>query len=157
MSVLNRALEKQIIDAEGRYLTAKELKALEDYTNGFAARLETYQILSEQSSAIVLGALKKFARVHPEIIQQSGKRCQYDMGEVLRYIALSILRDDEFLFLEKVMFWLDTVLRAHQKQAACTKAYQYLQEAIDETLPAASCDLVRPYINTVLSSLQAYT
>ncbi|PSN15679.1 phycobilisome protein [filamentous cyanobacterium CCP5] len=157
MSVLNHTLEKQIIEAEGRYLNSKELKSLETYANGFAARLETYQALSEQSPEIVLSALKKFARVHPEIIQQSGKRCQYDMGEVLRYIALSILRDDEFLFLEKVMFWLDTVLRAHQKQAACTKAYQYLQEAVDETLSSTSSDLIRPYINSVLSSLQAYT
>lgn len=157
MPILNRTLEEQITEAEGRYLSSSELQFLEEYTSGFGLRLETYEQLSHHSQAIVLNALKKFARVHPEIIQQSGKRCQYDMGEVLRYIALCILRDDEFLFLEKVMFWLDTVLRAHHKQSACTKAYQYLQEAVDETLSPASSALVRPYINTVLSSLQSYT
>lgn len=157
MPALNHTLEQRILDADGRYLSPEELRSLEQYVNSYAMRLETYQKLSQNSDAIVLSALKKFARVHPEIIQQSGKRCQYDMGEVLRYIALSILRDDEFLFLEKVMFWLDTVLRAHRKQAACSKAYQYLQEAIEESLSPSNCDLIRPYINIVLTSLQPYT
>ncbi|MBD0334663.1 MAG: phycobilisome protein [Cyanobacteria bacterium Co-bin13] len=157
MPALNHSLEKQIVAADGRYLTPEELRSLENYVNSYAQRLETYQKISQHSDAMVLNALKKFARVHPEIIQQSAKRCQYDMSEVLRYIALSILRDDEFLFLEKVMFWLDTVLRAHHKQAACSKAYQYLQEAIDETLTPASCSLIRPYISIVLNSLQPYS
>lgn len=157
MPALNHTLEQNIVVADGRYLSQDELKPLENYVNSYAARLETYQKLSQQSDAIVLSALKKFARVHPEIIQQSGKRCQYDMSEVLRYIALAILRDDEFLFLEKIMFWLDTVLRAHHKQAACSKAYHHLQEAVEETLSSTNCSLIRPYINVVLNALQPYT
>lgn len=157
MPTLNHTLEEQIIVADGRYLSQEELRCLENYVNSYAMRLETYQKLSLHSEAIVLNALRKFARVHPETIQQSGKRCQYDMSEVLRYIALSILRDDEFLFLEKIMFWLDTVLRAHHRQAACSKAYQYLQEAVEETLTPANCSLIRPYIGIVLNSLQPYS
>lgn len=157
MPALNHTLEQHIVDADGRYLSPEELRSLENYVSSYTQRLDTYQKISQHSDAIVLNALKKFARVHPEIIQQSGKRCQYDMSEVLRYIALSILRDDEFLFLEKVMFWLDTVLRAHHKQTACSKAYQYLQEAVEETLSSSNSGLVRPYINVVLNSLQPYT
>jgi hypothetical protein len=157
MPALNHDLEQQIVAADGRYLTSEELRTLENYVNSYALRLETYQKISQHSDAIVLNALRKFARVHPEIIQQSGKRCQYDMSEVLRYIALSILRDDEFLFLEKIMFWLDTVLRAHHKQTACSKAYQHLLEAVEEALTPANCSLIRPYINTVLNSLQPYS
>lgn len=157
MHALNHTLEQHIIDADGRYFQSEELRTLENYVSSYTLRLETYQKISQNSDAIVLNALRKFARVHPEIIQKSGKRCQYDMGEVLRYMALAILRDDEFLFLEKLMFWLDTVLRAHQKQAACSKAYNLLQEAVEEALPTANSELVRPYINTILSALQPYT
>lgn len=157
MHALNHNLEQSIIDADGRYLKPDELQPLENYVNSYASRLDTYQKISQHNDAIVLNALKRFARVHPEIIQKSGKRCQYDMGEVLRYIALSILLDDEFFFQEQLMFWLDTVLRAHRKQTACSKAYKYLQEAVEEILPSANADQVRPFIGTVLSALKPYS
>lgn len=157
MPALNHDLEQKLINADGRYLSAEELQPLEIYVKSYMHRLEVYQHLSQQGNEIVINALRKFARVHPEIIEKSGKRCQYDMAEVLRYIAMSILRDDEFLFLEKMMFWLDTILRAHHKQAACTKAYQYLQEAVEEALTPSGYELIRPYIDTVINSLHPYT
>jgi len=157
MHALNHTLERIVVDADGRYLEPGELSVLENYVNGYNARLQAYQQIGQHSKAIVLTALKKFAQLYPELIKASGRRCQFDMSEVLRTIAMAILTDDEEMFQEQMMFWLDTVLRAHHKQTVCSHAYKYLQETIDETLPAATASLTRPYIDIVLSSLKPYS
>jgi hypothetical protein len=157
MPALNHQLNQVMIDADGRYLSSEELRPLEAYVESYQKRLATYQSLSQHSQSLVLESLKKFARVHPEIIKRSGKRCQYDMIQVLRYLALCILLDDEFMFREKMMFWLDTMLRAHQKQDACCKAYQYLKETVQESLPNTVSEQVNPYIDIIVESMQPYT
>jgi hypothetical protein len=157
MPALNHQLNQALIDADGRYLTSDELRPLETYVETYQKRLMAYQTLSQHSNELVLEALKKFARVHPEIIKRSGKRCQYDMAQVLRYISLCILLDDEFMFREKMMFWLDTMLRAHQKQEACCKAYQHLKEVVNDKLPAQVSEQVNPFINIIFESMQPYT
>lgn len=156
MPVLNHQFNQTLIDADGRYLTSDELRPLETYLESYRKRLETYQALSQYGNQLVLDALKKFARIHPEIIKRSGKRCQYDMSQVLRYIALCILLDDEFMFREKMIFWLDTMLRAHQKQDACCKAYQHLKEVIEDTFPGMISIQVTPYINIIFEAMQPY-
>lgn len=145
-----------MVEADGRYLDAPGLKPLEDYLQSFATRLEAYQSLRDHSDALVIQALKKFGQTYPEIVQRQGERCKYDMAEVLRYIALSILRDDEVFFKEQMMSWLDTILLAHKKHAACAAAYRYLQDAITATLPPAASSLVRPYIEGVVLTLQSH-
>ncbi|SRR5579883_499427 len=156
MHTLNRNLEKNILEADGRYLNAQELSPLEHYAQSYAVRLHTYQQLREQSEKLVLHALRKLAQTYPELIQQHGQRCKYDMTEVLRYIALSVLRDDETFFKEQMMAWLDTILLAHKRTAHCVMAYRYLQEAIATTFPAGDATLIRPYLDIVTQSLQSH-
>lgn len=156
MRTLNRILEKKVLEADGSYLDAQGLRPLEQYFQSYATRLETYQHLHVQSPKLALQALRKLAQVYPELIHKHGQRCQYDMSEVLRYIALSILRDDEIFFKEQMMSWLDTILVAHKKNAQCMVAYRYLQEAINTNLPATSSSLIRPYLDSVITSLQSH-
>lgn len=156
MQTLNHTLENSFLDADGRYLNSQELFPLEQYFQTYTTRLATYQHLREQSDKLILYALRKLAQAHPDLIQQHGQRCKYDMTEVLRYIALSVLRDDEVFFKEQIMSWLDTILMAHKRTSHCTLAYRHLQEAINSTLPAASSTLIRPYLDIVLLALQTH-
>lgn len=156
MQTLNHTLEENFLDADGRYLNSQELFPLEQYFQTYTTRLATYQQLREQSDKFILYALRKLAQAHPELIQQHGQRCKYDMTEVLRYIALSVLRDDEVFFKEQMMSWLDTILMAHKRTSHCTLAYRHLQEVINNTLPAASSTLIRPYLDIVLMALQSH-
>lgn len=156
MHTLNHTLEKFFLDADGRYLDAQELYPIEQYLKSYRQRLETYELIREKSDAMVLQSLRKLAQVHPEVIQKHGKRCKYDMSEVLRYIALSVLRDDEVFFKETMLSWLDTILVAHQKQAQCVKAYQYLHDVMVQTLPPNDFTLVRPYIDLVIMVLKSH-
>ncbi|MBW4471168.1 MAG: phycobilisome protein [Stenomitos rutilans HA7619-LM2] len=156
MHTLNHTLEKSFLEADGRYLNAQELSPLEQYAHSYAVRLQAYQKLRDGGDALVIQALRKLAQTYPELIQQHGQRCKYDMTEVLRYIALSILRDDEIFFKEQMMSWLDTILLAHKKTAHCMTAYRFLQDAIAVALPAEEVILTRPYFEIVTQSLQSH-
>ena len=156
MHTLNHTLEDSVLEADGRYLSARELSSLEHYAQSYSTRLLTYQSLRDQSESLVKTALRKLAQEYPELIRQHGQRCMYDMTEVLRYIALSILRDDEVFFKEQMMSWLDTILVAHRRNNHCSKAYQYLQAVINEALPAPSSSMLRPYFDVILNMLQSH-
>lgn len=154
MQTLNHTLSKNILEADGRYLNTHELEPLERYCESYQLRLDAYQQLRDRGERLVIAALQKLAQTYPEVIQQHGPRCKYDMTEVLRYIAISVLRDDELFFKEQMMVWLDTILLAHKRNTHCGLAYRYLQEAIAATLPAPVSNLIRPYLEGVSQSLQ---
>jgi hypothetical protein len=156
MHTLNHTLEDKVLEADGSYLDAQGLFPLEQYLHSYQTRLAAYQEIRDHSDKLVLGALRKLAQAYPDLIQQHGSRCKYDMTEVLRYIALSILRDDEVFFKEQMMSWLDTILLAHKRTAQCATAYRYLQEVVNSTLSSGSNNLVRPYIDIVVMALQAH-
>lgn len=156
MHTLNHTIERSVLDADGRYLDTQELYPLEQYLKSYSQRIETYELLREKSDALILQSLRKLAQVYPELIQKHGKRCKYDMSEVLRYAALSVLRDDELFFKEAMVSWLDTILVAHHKHEQCIKAYQYLEDAIATMLPPTDATLVRPYIEIVLMTLKSH-
>lgn len=156
MRTLNYTLDKNIVEADGRYLDVQELQPLEHYVQSYTSRLETYQLLREHSEKLVLMALRKLATTYPELIQQHGGRCKYDMTEVLRYVAIAILRDDETFFKDQMMVWLDTILLAHKRQTQCVQAYRNLQDEIAAHLPAATAGLIRPYLDLIGQSLQSH-
>ncbi|MDX2228759.1 MAG: phycobilisome protein [Leptolyngbyaceae cyanobacterium bins.349] len=156
MHTLNYTLDQNILDADGRYLDSQELQPLEQYVQSYATRLDTYQQLRDHSEKLVLMALRKLATTYPELVQQHGGRCKYDMSEVLRYIAIAILRDDETFFKDQMMVWLDTILLAHRRQAQCGQAYRNLQEAIATSLTPAAMNLIRPYLDVITQSLQSH-
>lgn len=155
MYTLNYTLEQSILEADGRYLDSQELQPLEQYIQSYASRLDAYQQLGEHSEKLVILALRKLATMHPELVQQHGARCKYDMSEVLRYIAIAILRDDETFFKEQMMVWLDTILLAHKRKSQCGQAYRNLQEAVSTHLSATAVSLIRPYLDLITQSLQS--
>ncbi|OLP20244.1 phycobilisome protein [Leptolyngbya sp. 'hensonii'] len=156
MHTFNQQLEKKILEADGQYLDARGLEPLERYLQTYSTRLATYQQLRDLSDKLVLQALRHLAQTYPELIQSHGQRCKYDMTEVLRYVALSILRDDEVFFKEQMMSWLDTILMAHKKTTHCTAAYRYLQDAINSALPAISSGLTRSYLEMIITTLESH-
>jgi hypothetical protein len=156
MYTLNHSIEKNVIASDGAYLDAHGLHPLEQYLQSYTARLGAYHHLRDESPKYVLQALQKLGQAHPDLIKTHGKRCQYDMTEVVRYIALSVLRDDETFFVEQMMSWLDTIILAHKRTNQCASAYRYLQEIMEASLPPAESSLIRPYLDKVISSFQSH-
>ncbi len=150
MSVFAKHFKTTIQNADGRYLNTSELQALEDYLSSFALRLQTHQLLKEQEALLIERALARYAQEDPHLQTRFGpnarERCGQDMTEILRYCAVALLRNDEDYLKENLLFWLQTVMRALDKQDSCDLAYRLLQEVIQEILPADSARLANQYI-----------
>lgn len=155
MHTLNHDMDECFLDADGAYLDARGLQTLEQFAQSYATRLEAYNALREHSTQLVNDALDKMAQLHPEVIQKHRPRCLYDMTQVLRYIGLSILRNDEVFFKEMMMSWLDTVLLAYKRNDHCASSYRFLQEMIDARMPSCS-SIIRPYLDGVILVLQSH-
>lgn len=156
MQTLNHSLDQKVTEADGGYLDPSGLRTLDQFLQSYSLRLETYHQIRDQSASLIVQALRRLAQTHPEVVQKHGQRCQYDMTEVLRYIALSILRDDEVFFKEQMMSWLDTILLAYKRHDQCTTAYRYLQDAVNATLSSPNSTLIRPYLDYVITTLQSH-
>lgn len=153
MQVINSRLEKLINESEGRYLTSSELQPMKRYLQTFSERAKTYEILQTKGDAVVRHALKKFMSIHPEVMQKHGQRCYYDMTQVMRYIALSIVKDDTRFFNDSLLLWQANILTAYQKQNPCVTAYQCLKESVNAHLPSTATRLIEPYINMMIEAL----
>ncbi|MBD2100871.1 phycobilisome protein [Leptolyngbya sp. FACHB-261] len=156
MFTLNHKLREVIADADGRYLSTGELLPLEQYAQTFEHRSQAYESLRDHAEPLIAEALGRLGQAYPELIKQHGSRCQYDMGEVVRYIALSILRDDEVFFKEEMLAWLDTILVSMKRNEHCAKAYRFLQEAIGQRLPERSTAVIRPYLDVLIQTLESH-
>lgn len=151
MQAINRQIEDKIINADGRYLTDDEIQPFLKYISTYKIRLQTYYQLSQKSDEIVLKALRKLNAGYPSVVQKYGKKCQFDMTAVLRYAALSMLRDDEAFFQEKLLFWHCTMVRNHNQEAIA--AYQQLKGVINEAMAPNQASLITPYLDLVITSL----
>jgi hypothetical protein len=156
MRTINHELEKTVLEADGRFLNSRELDILERYLNSYDKRQQTYQLLRDNSKTLVIAALRRLFEKYPDLLQKHKQRCAYDMSEVLRYVALSVLRDDETFFMEATLSWLDTILVAYKKNNACSDAYRFLKEAVDKHLPSHSSLLVSPYLDRVQQILGSH-
>lgn len=153
MLAVNSQLDDLISQSEGRYLTSSELQSTKQYLQTVLERSKIYELLKDKSDPLVRLALKKFMTLHPEIMKKHGKRCYYDMTEVMRYMALSILRDDEQFFKDAIALWETNILTAYQKQNPCLVCYRCLQDVIHEHLPSNITKYIDPYIQIMLEAL----
>ncbi|MBW4491712.1 MAG: phycobilisome protein [Oscillatoria princeps RMCB-10] len=153
MRSINSLLEDLANQSEGRYLTPAELQPVYRYLKTFSNRLQTYGLLRERSDKLIQESLKKFLSLQPEVMRKHGSRCQYDMTAALRYMALSVLRDDPAFFKENLLYWQANILAAYRQHEACLVAYRCLQETLNEQLPAAANQLLEPYIDMILQTL----
>ena len=156
MYTINHTLEKQFLRADGQYLDAQGIDNIERYIQTYTTRLETYQNLREHSNTLIFQTLNRLEEIYPKLIDKHRQRCTYDMETVLRYVALSILRDDETFFSEEIVSWLDTILTSYKRHGHCAKAYQLLLESIEANMPSANVVLIRSYIDVIVLTLQAH-
>jgi hypothetical protein len=150
---MNSLLEKHIFEANGRFLADLELKPLDDYFKTYAARLQTYQFLQENSNQLILKTLRKMAQTHRHVIQEHSDKCQRDMTYVLRTAALALLKNDEDSFQEELILWMQNIMRSLHKEEQSAYAYKLLQEIIQESMPAENAILINHYLSLFIAAL----
>lgn len=156
MPGINYSWDEVINESDGRYLTDTELQKFQQYVQTFTVRSKTYEILREKSEPLIKHALKKFMLTYPDVMEKHSQRCLYDMRMAVCIIGLSILRDDLRFFKETLFLWQANILGAYQRNQSCHKAYECLQEVFKEYLPPACNQLLKPYVDVMLQSLDTH-
>jgi len=153
MQTINRTLEEKIVEVERTYLSNGEILKLESFVGSFAQRAKTYNLLRDRAEPIVTASLSHLEKAYPSLYQKQASRCKYDMSNVLRYMALSILLDDDRIYRDQMMDWLSTVIISYQISSECAMAYHKMQEVIEEHLPSECAALVKPLTDMTVSML----
>ncbi|AFY70256.1 Phycocyanin [Thalassoporum mexicanum PCC 7367] len=155
MFTITRSFEGMILEPERSYLQDNDLRELEQYAHSFTDRLKAYELVRDYADEIVLDALKRLAADYPEQARANKQdKCQYDMTIVLRYMALSMLREDEHFFRDKMIDWLGTVITSSHVRAECADGYTKLYKVISSRLPANRAVMFKPYIDIAIATFK---
>lgn len=152
-------LERLAIEVDGRYATDSELQFIIQYGQSYRARMGTYAKLQGLEATIVQTVYQKMRSLDPSLFM-SGKedvsaKWKRDTLRVLRYSAVAMLLDDPDGLQERLLFWLQTIMRAFGAQRSCNITYEVMQEVVRQHLSAAEATLFCPILELNRSSLGA--
>lgn len=151
---MNKTIDNQVLNAEGRYLVDTELSAFHDFCTNYALRSSTYNYLQEHGDALILKALRSLMSSHRQVIQQHSDICKRDMSCVLRQAAVSILKDDEDGFVEELVLWMQNIMFALRKEEQSIEFYVTLQKIIQEQMAPNQAALVNHYLTVFIEALK---
>lgn len=135
---------------DGRYASDEELEFLSDYYQSFNLRLQTYQKLQSIESTIVQEVLEKIRYIDPALLRSGREdmttKWKRDTIRVLRYSAIAMLLNDQKTLRERLLFWMQTIMRAFGAQKSCKVTYQVMQEVVKQHLTATQAGLFCPIL-----------
>ncbi|WP_421655740.1 phycobilisome protein [Leptothermofonsia sp. ETS-13] len=136
---------------DGRYATDVELQPVEHYLDSYTLRLNTYRKIQVLEVHIIQQVHARLRQVDPEILvydnRDASAICERDMLYVLRYSAIALLINGTDLLEERVLLWLQTIMRSfkdHQHRSDLT--YRILQEVIQQYLLPSEAALFLPIL-----------
>jgi hypothetical protein len=146
-------MQRLTATAEGRYATDEELRFLPEYLRSYELRMQTYQQLQKSEAAILkhtfTAAMQQAPAIFPADQPELLKHCQQDVRQSLRYCAAAVLVNDLDVFRERYLLWLQTMMRALDKQPSNAIIYSVMQDAVREILPAPQAAIVLPLIQEI--------
>lgn len=114
-------------------------------------------MLRDRSDEFILNALRQLMRSHRQVVQIQGNKCKRDMEVVLRYIALSILKDDTQGFVENLVLWMENITKSLKKEESAIRAYQALRMVITASVSSEMVQLIDPYFELFIRALATGT
>lgn len=151
--LMNNTLTKSLTNVDGRYLADTELHVFHEFAASYAVRRSAYEYLQQHADELVLTTLRRLTSSHRQAIQQHGDLCKRDMSYVLRYAALSMLKDDQAGFVEELVLWMQNILFALKKEQQSLAFYQELQALISQQMPAQEAQLINQYLDLFTEAL----
>jgi Phycobilisome protein len=144
-------LERLSCEMDGRYANDAELQFLTDYVQSFDLRVQTYQKLQAIESVLVQQAYGKMRSLDPSIFvganrEDLTRKCHFDMVIGLRTAAIAVLFNDPNALQDRLLLWLQTIMRALGKERTCNVLYTALQEVVKQNLSPAQANLVCPFL-----------
>jgi hypothetical protein len=155
---MNTQLDTMFSEAEGRYLESSEEARLVAYAASVPSRLEAMRAVQAAETRIIDETLEEVWARHPAFESRHAmarEKARRDMTLVLRYAAMAMLRDDEEMFKERLLYWLVTILNANNMGAVIDTAYRALARRAETHLATQHMEWMAPYLrlaHTILTS-----
>lgn len=136
---------------DGRYATDSELHLAGKYVESYTLRLSAYCKIQAAETQIVQQVQTRIRQIDPNILVYDrvdvSKTCERDLLYVLRYSAIALLTNSTTLLEERVLLWLQTIMRSFKDhQRRCDLTYQVMQEVITQYLTPAEAALFSPIL-----------
>lgn len=145
-------LENVLERSDGNYISAEDLEKLDQSIVSWQSRRETYNLLQAKENAIISQVLTQFQSQNSQLAQKMGnelmEKCQRDLTLVLRHCAMAMLLQDKALLEERLLFWMQNIMRALRRQKICDRLYSLLEQVLPEHLPPENVHLLLPYVKT---------
>ncbi|MEM7771511.1 MAG: hypothetical protein AAGA75_00130 [Cyanobacteria bacterium P01_E01_bin.6] len=151
---MSNIIFKELSNAEGRYLQDSELSTVQNFVNSYTQRISTYRYLQENKDTLIIKTLRSLMPSNRQVIQQHSDICKRDMSHVLRYVALSILKDDENGFIEELILWMQNILFSLHKEEQSVAFYIAMKTVVTEQMIPGEAALVNHYLSLFIDALK---
>ncbi|HEY9750352.1 MAG TPA: hypothetical protein V6C63_16835 [Allocoleopsis sp.] len=135
---------------DGRYATDEELQFLSDYLQSFDLRLSAYTRLQGAEATIIQQVQTKLRSLDPTLLQNGSEdltaKWRRDTIRVLRYSAVAMLLNDADWLRDRLLYWMQTVMKAFGAQRSCDATYQLMQEVVRQHLTPPEAQLFCPIL-----------
>jgi len=143
-------LQKLSWDTDGRYASDEELRFIADYLQSYGVRLQTYQRLQQLEMTIVQEVYQKVWAIDPNLFMSGtedvSSKWERDTIRVLRYSAVAMLLNDTDTLCEKLLYWMQTIMKAFGAQQSCKVTYEEMQKVVKNHLSADQASVFGPVL-----------
>ncbi len=124
---------------------------------GIPKRVRLYQVLQAKEQELLDRVMEKFQPMMPNLTRQHGHlawdRCRRDLSMVWRYCCMAMLLNDEDYLRDKLLYWLETILKSFKMRDQCQPAYKLMLDSLTYIFGAEESEMIRPYLLLAKSML----
>ncbi len=143
-------LESVLERSDGSYISPEDLQRLDRSMASWQKRRETYNLVQKLEKEIIDKVINKVQQRAPflpkPLSEDTVNKCRRDVSLVLRYCATAMLLQDEELLKDRLLYWMQNIMRALRHQKINDRVYQVLQQTVQEQLPQENATLMLPYL-----------
>lgn len=147
---MNTVINAYWVEAEGRYLGAEQLRTMETYMGSLPRRIQVYQELQSKEAALLDWVMERFQPTMPNLTRLHGplawERCRRDLSMVWRYCTMAYFLNDEAYLQDKLLYWMETIIKSFKMKDQCQVAYKLLLEGLSFVLTDEAQSVVKPYV-----------
>ncbi len=143
-------LQRLGTQTDGRYATDAELEFLNDYVKSFKLRMATYAKIQAIEAQVVQQVYSKMRSIDTSLFlsgkEDVSQKWKRDTLRIIRYSAIALLLNDPDTLRERLLFWMQTIMRAFGAQRSCDVTYQVMQEVVRQHLTTEEANLFCPIL-----------
>ncbi len=140
-------LENVVERADGNYVSAQDLRLLDNALSSWQARKDAYNQVQAHETEIIsqaVEAMRTGDRFTAKPMDTLGvDRCQRDMTLGLRCCALAMLLEDREMLKDRVLYWQQNIFLSMQLNY---HGYKFIWQALQSQLPKEQSELFSPYL-----------